>query len=167
MTSATLRGRPKRALPADPGFSRRVPCRHSTAALWLCPVITQVEAFGHRIAKAQEAVADVAHEDAQAQGLGHGLALDARPYVSQIGVAEHRRHRRQPAEPIEDAGADIAGMDDPLRPREQVVEQGIVVAVRVADDADEGSCVHARKDTDAEGSGAAAALAAAKTGGRR
>ena len=49
--------------------------------------------------------------------------LTTRRYVSQIGVAEHRRHRRQPTEPIEDAGADIAAMDDPLRPREQVVEQ--------------------------------------------
>ena len=128
------------------------------------PYDHQVEALRHRVAEAQEALADMAHQDAQAEGFGHGLLRHTGQHIGQIAVAEHRGHRRQPPEPIEDAGADIAGMHDPLRPREQVVEQTVVVAVRVADDADEGSGAHACKDTGAGESGAAAGLVAARTG---
>ena len=41
VTSASVRGRPNRALPAAPGLRNSVCSRHSTAALWLWPLTTR------------------------------------------------------------------------------------------------------------------------------
>ncbi len=101
-----------------------------------------IDALRRRIAKAQQVCADVAHDDAQAEGIDLGLQRDAGQQLGRIGVAEHRRDWSHPTEALENAAADVAGVDDALRPCEQVVEEWVVVAVRVADDADEGLGVH-------------------------
>ena len=59
-----------------------------------------------------------------------------------VGVAQHGSDGRERAQPREDVErADVAGVDDALRAREHQVEPVVVVAVRVADDADEGRAV--------------------------
>ena len=98
----------------------------------------EVEALGHRVVPPHEALADVADEDAQAQRLGLGLPRQVVLPEREVGVAQHRGDRRERAQPREHVdGADVAGVHDARGAGEQVVERVVVVAVRVADHADE------------------------------
>ena len=100
----------------------------------------EVVALRHRVVPPHEALADVAQEDAEAQLLHLGLPRQVVLPGRQVGVAQHRRDRGDGAQAREDVeGADVAGVDDAHRAGQQVVELLVVVAVGVADHADEGS----------------------------
>src|SRR5450759_5493932 len=103
----------------------------------------EVEALAHGVATSHEAGPDVADDDPQAGDLDLGIPGQVQRREGRVGVAGHRREWRQAAQPFENAVvADVAGVHDARRAGEQVVEHGVVVAVRVAQHADEGRLAH-------------------------
>src|SRR5450759_1779200 len=103
----------------------------------------EVEALAHGVVTPPEAGADVADDDPQAGDLDLDIPGQVQRRKGPVGVAGHRCEWRQAAQPFENAVvADVAGVHDARRAGEEVVEPGVVVAVRVAQHADEGRLAH-------------------------
>ena len=119
-TSASVRGLPKRPLPAAPGLRNSVFSRHSTAALWLWPLTTRSKpsATGSwRPMRLLPMWHTRMRRPSDSTSASHGRSSSQN---GQVGVADHRRDGRELPQAGEDVDrADVAGVDDAFRAGEQ------------------------------------------------